>query len=121
MRGGLMWMDHRSNTLFSPSLRAREARQKQILDSIAYPDDVSPEDAQGVEFFSRMCNLVRLPISPEFVSLLKGPAQTRLSVLLQQQHHGRKCINIQTHYNQELSIGTAGRLTDRHCLFPWKR
>ena len=59
MRGGLMWLDHRSRHLFGDVfMMCNVENQKQLLDEIAYPDDVSPELAQGAEFFSRVRNLV---------------------------------------------------------------
>lgn len=59
IRGGLMWLDHRSGRLFDTNfISCNMQQQKQILDEIAYPDDVAPELAQGAEFFSRMRNLV---------------------------------------------------------------
>lgn len=59
LRGGMMWLDHRSARLFDADfISCTVQQQKQILDEIAYPDDVAPELAQGAEFFSRMRNLV---------------------------------------------------------------
>ena len=54
-----MWLDHRAVNLFDTDfISCNVQQQKQILDEIAYPDDVAPELAQGAEFFSRMRNLV---------------------------------------------------------------
>jgi hypothetical protein len=59
IRGGLMWLDHRSGKLYSRSfVDCSILQQKQILDEIAYPNDASPEVGQGVQFFTRMRNLV---------------------------------------------------------------
>lgn len=59
IRGGLMWLDHHSGRLFDTDfISCNVQQQKQILDEIAYPDDVAPELTQGAEFFSRMRNLV---------------------------------------------------------------
>lgn len=59
LRGGLMWLDHRSMTLFGQAFAdCKPDQQKQLLDEIAYPEDASPEVAQGVTFFKRMRNLV---------------------------------------------------------------
>jgi Gluconate 2-dehydrogenase subunit 3 len=59
IRGGLMWLDHRALRLYDADfISCNVQQQKQLLDEIAYPDDVAPELAQGAEFFSRMRNLV---------------------------------------------------------------
>ena len=59
LRGGLMWLDHRSLSKFNTAFTECNAdQQKQILDEIAYPDLATPEVAQGVTFFNRMRNLV---------------------------------------------------------------
>tara|TARA_R110000868_G_scaffold101854_3_gene280496 strand:- start:15 stop:734 length:720 start_codon:yes stop_codon:yes gene_type:complete len=60
LRGGLMWLDHQSNTQFGTEFKsASEDRQKQLLDSIAYPDISVPENELPMEikFFSLMRNL----------------------------------------------------------------
>lgn len=59
LRGGLMWLDHRSLLKFDTAfIECNVEQQKQLLDEIAYPDLASPEVAQGVTFFNRMRNLV---------------------------------------------------------------
>ena len=60
LRGGLMWLDHKSNTEFNMEFKAAaEEQQKQILDTIAYYDPEIPMDKQTLEiqFFNLMCNL----------------------------------------------------------------
>lgn len=58
LRGGIMWLNHRSNKKFGQGFNGlSEDQQKELLDEIAYPDDASPEVAQGVDFFSTMRNL----------------------------------------------------------------
>jgi len=59
IRGGIMWLDNRSNKLFNKNFQScSDAQQKQLLDEIAWPNDASPEVEQGVKFFTRMRNLV---------------------------------------------------------------
>ncbi len=60
LRGGLMWLDHKSNTEFGREFKsAIEGEQKQILDALAYPDMEVPEAERPLEiqFFSLMRNL----------------------------------------------------------------
>lgn len=60
LRGGLMWLDHKCNTEFNTGFAAStDAQQKQILDTIAYPDIDIPGNEQPLEiqFFSLMRNL----------------------------------------------------------------
>ncbi|SHJ14277.1 Gluconate 2-dehydrogenase subunit 3 [Arenibacter nanhaiticus] len=60
LRGGLMWLDHKSNTEFGTEFKkATEDQQKQILDTIAYPDITVPESERPLEirFFTLMRNL----------------------------------------------------------------
>lgn len=53
MRGGLRWLDNRSNTRFGKRFIAlAAAQQKAVLDEIAYPDKAAPEVSHGVSFFS---------------------------------------------------------------------
>lgn len=59
-RGGLMWLDHKSNTDFGKEfLAASPTEQKQLLDEIAYYDPEIPtvERPFGVNFFSMVRNL----------------------------------------------------------------
>lgn len=60
LRGGLMWLDHKSNTEFEMEFKsATEAQQKTILDEIAYYDANIPESERPFEvnFFSLVRNL----------------------------------------------------------------
>ncbi|MEM9672418.1 MAG: gluconate 2-dehydrogenase subunit 3 family protein [Bacteroidota bacterium] len=58
LRGGMMWLNHRSIKRFGDVFtKATVAQQKELLDEIAYPDKATPEVAQGVKFFDRMRNL----------------------------------------------------------------
>lgn len=60
LRGGLMWLDHKSNTEYNLEFKsAAENQQKEILDLIAYPDIEIPDNEQPLEiqFFSLMRNL----------------------------------------------------------------
>ncbi|MGB5170424.1 gluconate 2-dehydrogenase subunit 3 family protein [Eudoraea sp.] len=60
LRGGLMWLDHKSNTAYGTEFKiATEAQQKEILDQIAYYDSKVPlkEQAMEIQFFSLMRNL----------------------------------------------------------------
>ena len=60
LRGGLMWLDHKSNTEFGVEFKsATEEQQKSILDEIAYYDPDVPEDERPFEvnFFSLVRNL----------------------------------------------------------------
>ena len=59
-RGGLMWLDHRSNTDFGKEfISAGPGQQKAILDEIAHYDPEVPEVDRpfGVNFFSTVRNL----------------------------------------------------------------
>lgn len=58
IRGGLMWLDHRSNERFSLVFTSCTlAQQKELLDEIAYPDKAAPVVQPGVRFFSLIRNL----------------------------------------------------------------
>lgn len=60
MRGGLMWLNHESNSAFGVDFAsAIEEQQKTILDKIAYPDVTIPDGERplGVRFFSLARNL----------------------------------------------------------------
>lgn len=59
LRGGLMWLDHKSNTEFGTEFKsATEEQQKSILDGIAFydPDVPSSERPFEVNFFSLVRN-----------------------------------------------------------------
>lgn len=60
MRGGLMWLDHRSNTDYDKEfVMANEEQQKELLDTIAYYDPEIPMEQQPLEiqFFNMIRNL----------------------------------------------------------------
>jgi len=60
LRGGLMWLDHKSNTDFGIEFIATTVdQQKSILDEIAYPVIDVPNDEQllEVQFFTLMRNI----------------------------------------------------------------
>lgn len=60
LRGGLMWLDHDSNSRFQAEFKKLdEDQQKIILDEIAYPDADVPltEQPLGIQFFSMVRNL----------------------------------------------------------------
>lgn len=60
LRGGLMWLDHKSNTEYQLEFKsASEEQQKALLDEIAFYDPEVPMDEQPLEiqFFSMMRNL----------------------------------------------------------------
>ena len=58
LRGGIMWLDNRSNAKFGKEFKsAGDAEQKQLCDEIAYPEVEDPELQPGIKFFSRMRNL----------------------------------------------------------------
>ncbi|MEM9647668.1 MAG: gluconate 2-dehydrogenase subunit 3 family protein [Bacteroidota bacterium] len=60
LRGGLMWLDHTSNTQFNLSFEsASDVQQKTILDSIAFPnpDILEANQPLEIQFFSLMRNL----------------------------------------------------------------
>ena len=59
IRGGLTWLDMQSNRSFNYDFAdCSTARQKQILDRIAYPKKAAPEDASAVAFFNTLRDLV---------------------------------------------------------------
>lgn len=59
MRGGLMWIDHESNRRFNKVFKDLSSEQQiEIVEDIAYPDDVKPEFQAGARFFSNVRNLV---------------------------------------------------------------
>ena len=67
IRGGLTWLDMRCNRAFHYNFSdCSTARQKQILDRIAYPEKAVPEDAGAVAFFNTLRDLV---VSGFFTSL----------------------------------------------------
>ena len=60
IRGGLMWLDHTSNAKFEAEFKSiSEIQQKEILDTIAFPDITNPQSTWPLEeqFFLTMKNL----------------------------------------------------------------
>lgn len=58
MRGGLSWLDLKSNKQFGKPFTDISAQQQiNIVDQIAYPEKAAPEVKQGVSFFNLMRNL----------------------------------------------------------------
>lgn len=58
MRGGLRWLDRESNRRFGKNFKDLTANQRiNIVDDIAYPEEVKPQFTQGAAFFSLMRNL----------------------------------------------------------------
>jgi len=60
LRGGLMWLDHKSNTEFGMEFKSiPEAQQKALLDGIAYYDSKVPmeEHPLEIQFFNLVRNL----------------------------------------------------------------
>src|SRR5579871_4968580 len=56
--GGLAWLDHESQKLSGEKFaQAGAAKQKQILDRIAWPEKAAEEDKRWAAFFSRMRDL----------------------------------------------------------------
>ncbi len=59
LRGGMMWLDHRSAKFYEKVfINCSDEQQKNLLNEIAYPDDATPEVEPGVTFFSLIRNLV---------------------------------------------------------------
>lgn len=59
IRGGLTWLDMESNRSFKYDFAdCSTARQKQILDRIAYPEKAAPTDSSAVAFFNTLRDLV---------------------------------------------------------------
>lgn len=59
IRGALTWLDMQSNRAFQYDFAdCSAARQKQILDRIAYPEKAAPEDSSAVAFFNTLRDLV---------------------------------------------------------------
>ncbi len=58
LRGGLMWLDNRSNAKFNMVFRSlNDQQQIEIVDEIAYPQDEPSELTPGISFFNLMRNL----------------------------------------------------------------
>lgn len=59
MREGIEWIDKESVRRFDKEfVDISESEQLEIVDDIAYPDDVTPELEEGSRFFSQLRNLV---------------------------------------------------------------
>jgi Gluconate 2-dehydrogenase subunit 3 len=59
IRGGFTWLDMQCNRAFRYDFAdCSNARQKQILDRIAYPEKAASEDASAVAFFNTLRDLV---------------------------------------------------------------
>lgn len=59
IRGGLMWLNSHCNSQYSMVfVKCTEDQQREVLDSIAYPNPDADEQVQEVQFFSLMRNLV---------------------------------------------------------------
>ncbi len=58
LRGGLMWLDNRSNDKFGKEFKGcSDVQQKELCDEIAYPDVETPSLQAGIKFFTLMRNL----------------------------------------------------------------
>ncbi len=58
LRGGLKWLDRESHRRFGKNFKDLNPEQRiNIVDDIAYPQDVKPQYSQGAAFFSLMRNL----------------------------------------------------------------
>lgn len=58
LRGGLRWLDVQCLNRYSNTFKdANEAQRLEIVNDIAYPEDVKPGMEQGVAFFNRMRDL----------------------------------------------------------------
>ncbi len=59
MRGGLMWLNNQSNKRFKKAFIAcSSSQQLQIVDDIAYPEQVKADMRQGAAFFTLLRNFV---------------------------------------------------------------
>ncbi len=58
IRGGLKWLDNHSTKRFGKSFALITSKQRiEIVEDIAYPDDVKPGFSHGAAFFSQIRNL----------------------------------------------------------------
>jgi gluconate 2-dehydrogenase gamma chain len=58
LRGGLRWLNTKSQRMFEKSfVDASQAQRIELVDLIAYPNKATPENKQGVAFFNQMRNL----------------------------------------------------------------
>lgn len=59
MRGGLMWLNNQTNKRFQkPFIGCSSAQQLEIVDAIAYPEQVKSDMRQGAAFFTLLRNFV---------------------------------------------------------------
>ncbi|TRZ46318.1 gluconate 2-dehydrogenase subunit 3 family protein [Robertkochia solimangrovi] len=59
VRGGLRWLDYESKKRFSTEFKeASEEQRLEIIEDIAYPEEVKPELEQGARSFATIRNLV---------------------------------------------------------------
>ncbi|MCH4824374.1 gluconate 2-dehydrogenase subunit 3 family protein [Gramella lutea] len=59
MRGGLKWLSHETYKRYEKEfIDCSKEEQIEIVEDIAYPEEVKPELSQGANFFSRIRNLV---------------------------------------------------------------
>ena len=58
LRGGIMWLDHQTNTKHNKVFKDCSSQQQlEIVDQIAYPNSSDPAMQPGVTFFNRIRNL----------------------------------------------------------------
>lgn len=58
LRGGLKWLENQSAKRFGKSFSLITPKQRfEIVDDIAYPEEVKPQFSQGANFFTLMRNL----------------------------------------------------------------
>jgi len=59
IRGGLMWLNGQCSSKFNTIfINCSKDQQREVLDSIAFPDPVVKDQVQEIQFFSLMRNLV---------------------------------------------------------------
>jgi gluconate 2-dehydrogenase gamma chain len=59
MRGGLMWLNNQTNKRFQkPFIACSQAQQLQVVDDIAYPEQLKPGMQQGAAFFTLIRSFV---------------------------------------------------------------
>ncbi len=58
LRGGLRWLDNHCTKRFGKAFaQCTPAQRIEVVEDIAYPEDVKPEMSQGAAFFSQIRNL----------------------------------------------------------------
>jgi gluconate 2-dehydrogenase gamma chain len=59
MRGGLMWLNNQTNKRFQkPFIACSQTQQLQVVDDIAYPEQLKPGMQQGAAFFTLIRSFV---------------------------------------------------------------